>query len=103
MRYSRGLDHSRALELDLRRAYAVEQASSVAEQHGRDVNLQFVDQSSAQELLDRVRAAGDRDVLVAGGCPGLLEGALDAVGDEGERCSSLLGHGLPGMVGEDEY
>jgi hypothetical protein len=40
--------------------------------------------------LDRIRTAGYIDILVARGRFRLLQGALDAVGDEGERRSALL-------------
>jgi hypothetical protein len=67
------------------------------------VDLQFVHQAGFDVLLDDARAAGHGDVLVTGGYPSLLERRLDPVGDEGERRSSLLGHGLSSVVREDEY
>jgi hypothetical protein len=65
------------------RVDVLEQSDSVAEQYGGEVDLQFVDQSGFDELSDGVCASRDPDVLVARGCSCLLEGALDAVGDEG--------------------
>ena len=80
---------------------AVEEARAAAKQHRDDVQLQLVDESGRQVLVDDVGAAADEDVLVAGGLPRLLQGGLDAIGDEGER-RVREGQRLPLVVGEDE-
>src|SRR5262245_52906589 len=61
-----------------------EQADAGAEQHGREGNRELVDQAAVQVLLDRLGAAGDAHVAVAGGLAGLEQRALDAVVDEVE-------------------
>jgi len=66
------------------------------------MELHFVDQPRLQVLLGGVRAAAQNDVLTAGRFPGLLEGGLDAVGNEREGRASLLGHWLASVVGDDE-
>jgi hypothetical protein len=50
-----------------------------------------------------VLARHERDVLVAGGRPSLLEGVLEAVGDEGEGRPALLGERLARLVREHEH
>jgi hypothetical protein len=57
---------------------------------------------ASQELLDRVGAAADADVLVPGGLPRLRQGAFDSVGHEGERGAALLVHRLARVVREHE-
>ena len=43
----------------------VEQPDSTAEQYGAEVDLQFIEQSAFDELLDGIRAARDPAILVA--------------------------------------
>src|SRR5439155_7130283 len=88
-----GLDHPGALQFALI-AEVLEQPHSVAQEHGDEVDLQFVEEAGLQVLLSDMRAAGHPDVLLAGCRFGLLERGLDAVGDEGERGPALLGHRL---------
>ena len=99
----RGFDHPRAEPARLGSEEVLEQPDAVAEEHGDEVDLKLVEQPGLEVLLGDARAAADRDVLVARGRLGLLERGLDAVGDEGEGRSSLLGHRLAGVVGEDEH
>jgi hypothetical protein len=74
------------------RVHAVDQADAGAEQHGRECDGELVDQAGVQVLLDRLAAAGDADVAVAGRRTGLVERALDAVVDEVEaRAARSLG------------
>ena len=47
--------------------HTVEQADADAEQHGRERDRELVDQAGVQVLLDRLGAAADADVAVAGG------------------------------------
>jgi hypothetical protein len=54
-------------------------------------------------LLHGARAAGDRDVLVAGRRPGLLQSRLDPVGHEVERRAALHRQRLARVVGEHEH
>ncbi len=64
----------------------LEEARTAAQDDRHDVELQLVDETGGQVLVDDVGAAADEDVLVAGrlGAPGSSAG-LDAVGDERER------------------
>jgi hypothetical protein len=57
------------------------------------VEVQLVEQARREVLLHGARAAGDRDVLVAGGGAGLVERRLDPVGHERERGLSRLWFG----------
>src|SRR5437868_3914023 len=66
------------------------------------MELQLIQQTGGQALLGDGGAATDRDILVTGGSPGLIDGRLDAVCDERERSAALLGDGVPRVVGEDE-
>ena len=103
MRYRRwvisGVSTTLDLGLDVVRTHAVEQSDSFAEQHGREVNLQFVEQSRVDELLNGVPSARHVDVRVARGCACLLQGALQAIGDEPERRPSILDQGVSRIVG----
>jgi hypothetical protein len=67
------------------------------------MDLQFVDQSSFDELPDGIRTTRNPDVLVACGCSRLLKGALDAIGDEREGRSSLPDSGFSCRVVQDEH
>ncbi len=90
MRHDGRLDHARALHLDFVGTEIVEQADTAAEQKRREMDLQLVDQSGPQELLNGVRTAANRDVLVTGGRLRLINCRLNALGDEGEGCSPFL-------------
>jgi hypothetical protein len=68
-----GRDHPCRFELHRVGPEPVEEADAVAQKRGDQVDLQLVEQSRLQVLLNDARAAGERDVLVAGGCPSLLE------------------------------
>src|SRR5215208_5037626 len=50
-----------------------------------------------------MRTAGNIDILLARGRFRLLQGALDAVGDEGERRSALLDQRVSVFMGKHEY
>jgi hypothetical protein len=91
-----GLDHPGALELDLPGAEVVaEQANTVAEEHGDDVELQLVEEPRLEVLLRDVRAAAHRDVLVARSRPGLLERGFDAVDIRVDRRQPLVRRPTP--------
>src|SRR5207249_4108779 len=81
----------------------VEEADAVAQKHGNEVDLELVEQPGFQVLLSDSRPTGERDVLVAGGRPSLLEGGFDPVGHERERGPSLLGYPLARVMGENEH
>src|SRR5438874_8453329 len=86
----RGLDHPGAVErAPLGSEMVLEQPDAVAEEHGGDVDLKLVEQPRLEVLLSDGRATANRDVLVTRCRPRLLERGFDAVGDEGERRSSL--------------
>src|ERR1044072_5517517 len=67
VRDTRGLDGTDLLELHLRVSEVVEEASTVAEQHGNDVELELVEQSRRQVLLNNVAAAPENDVFARSG------------------------------------
>jgi hypothetical protein len=60
--------------------FGAEQAHSVAEDHGHDVQLQLIEQSELDHLPEQRAAAGDRHVLPVRSRAGLLDGAVDAGG-----------------------
>src|SRR5439155_15955431 len=93
-------DHPRAFERDRRGAQVLEQADAVAEQDGHQVDPDLVKQPGLEALLHDVRAA-DGDILVPGGFLCLTNGALHAVGDEGEG-RSFPDPFLWGGMGDDE-
>src|SRR3954464_3076764 len=65
-------------------ADVVEKALARTEQYGRDVEHELVDDSGGQRLAHRRGAAGDVDAAISGGGGGLLEGGIEAIGDEVE-------------------
>src|SRR6266516_948667 len=98
----RGVDHPHGFEFNGLRTHPVEQSDAAAEQHGDEVELQLVKQSSLEELSNDVRAAPQQDILVTCGCLRLGAGACNATGDEGVGRASLLDQGLARLVGDDE-
>ena len=94
-----GPDHAGELELDRRALEVVEQPLAGAEEDRDHVDMHLVDQPGLQVLLDDARPTAQRHVLVAGRRPSLLEGRLDAVGDEVEGGASLLLGRLAGRGG----
>jgi hypothetical protein len=66
-----GLDHPGRLQLDLPAARVLEQADAAAEEQGRDVDLDLVEQARPQALLRDARASGNADILAPGGRPRL--------------------------------
>ncbi len=62
-------------------ARLVEESNSGAKKNRRDVDVDFVEEASIQELLDGVSAV-DPNGLPGGGCFRLVHGAFDAVGHE---------------------
>src|SRR5262249_13838069 len=97
------LDGTALLKLPLRVPEIVEDASTVAEQYGNDVELQLVQQSRRQVLLNNLAAAPKDDVLAAGGLLCLFERGLDSLGDEVERCPTLHLHGITRIMRNDEH
>src|SRR6266542_4097988 len=93
---------SRREELQVQSGHTIEEAFSGTERYRCDVGAQFVDESDSKVLVDRCRAAGDRDVAVAGGRTRLRERGLDAVGDEGEGGAARHRQWLARVVGEHE-
>src|SRR5512133_3535777 len=84
MRHPSALDHPRALQVDRPGAEVVEQSDAAPEQDGHQIDVDLVQESRSEALLHDARSA-HADVLVAGDRFGLLEGALESVGDERER------------------
>ena len=84
MGYPSALDHLGALQLDRPRAQVVEQSDAVPEQDGHQVYVYLVKKSCSDALL-RDTGGARSHVLVARDRSCLLNGALDAVCDEGKR------------------
>ncbi len=95
---ARGLDHPHAVQFDELRTHPVKQADAAAEQHGNQVKLRFVRQSSADELPHDIRTAPKQDILCTCGCLRLGEGAGNAISDEGVGGASLPGQELSGAA-----
>ena len=74
-------DHCRVAKDRWRDGEVVEQSNSGAEKNRRDVDADFIEEASIQELLDGVSAV-DPNGLPGGGGFGLVHGAFDAVGHE---------------------
>jgi hypothetical protein len=85
-----GFHHFGAVQFD-RRAEVGEQPGARAEDDRCDVEVDAVDQSGVERLLDHAGAAHDVDLPLAGGGAGVVDCAFDAVGDEGDdRATSNL-------------
>jgi hypothetical protein len=84
MGHPSALDHPRGLQVDRPGAEVVEQSDAAPEQDGHQVQVDLVQESRSDALLDDAGGA-HADVLVAGDRLGLLQGAFQAVGDERER------------------
>src|SRR6266508_376739 len=97
------LDGPDLLEPYLRVPEVAEDASTVAEQHWNNVELELVQQPRRQVLLNDVAAAQEQDVFAAGGLLCLVERGLDSVGDEVERGPALHLHGIARVMGDDEH
>jgi hypothetical protein len=80
----------------------VEQPLAVPEEHRGDVERQLVDDPGRERLAHGRGAARDVDAAIAGGRRGLLEGHVEAVGDEVERRAALQLDRVVGVVGHDE-
>src|SRR5438128_10787806 len=74
-------DHRRVAKDDWRAGEAVEESNSGAKKNRRDVDVDFVEEPSIQQLLDGVGAV-DANGLPGGGGLGLVHGAFDAVAHE---------------------
>jgi hypothetical protein len=61
-----------------------QQTDSALEEHGHNMNTQFVDRPGGQELLNAVRAAQHQDFSIARDSLGLRQRALDSVGHQRE-------------------
>jgi hypothetical protein len=81
--HPRGLDHLRALQFDPPGPQVVKEPDALPEQGGNQVNPNLVDQPGLDGLLRDVGAAHPY-VPVPRDRFRLLDGALDAVCDEGE-------------------
>jgi hypothetical protein len=74
-------NHRRVAKDGWRAGEVVKESNSGAKQNRRDVDMDFVEEASIQELLDGVSAV-DPNGLPGGGGFGLVHGAFDAVGHE---------------------
>jgi hypothetical protein len=96
-----GPPHRHRLEIHV--GHALEQPLARAEHQRSDVQPQLVDQPGGQVLVDRGRAAGDRDIRVPGRHPGAVQCGHRPVGDEREGRTALHGQRLARVVGQDEH
>jgi hypothetical protein len=91
--------HARIAQRHGRVYEAVEQADTFTEEDCGEINVELVEQSGVQALLDRVSAM-DADRLVASRRFGLCDGSLHAIGDE---THTRVGRPPVGnMMGDDE-
>src|SRR5215208_7849568 len=88
------------LQFDMFGTKVIEQPDAVPQQYGDQVYVYFVQYPRLETLLDEASSA-NRDVLLASGSPGLIDGALHTVGDEGER-RPLVVPSVGDGVGQDE-
>jgi len=77
-------DHRRIAKDGWRAGEVVEESNSGAKKNRRDVDVDFVEETGIQALLDGVSAV-DPNRLPGGGGFGLVHGAFDAVGHELDR------------------
>jgi len=93
-------DHRRVAKDGWRADEVVEESNSRAKKNRRDVDVDFVEEASIQQLLDGVGAV-DPNGLSGGGGFGLVHGAFDAVG---HKMHSRIGSRPSGrdMVGKYE-
>src|SRR3954463_4642202 len=93
-------DHRRVAKDGWRAGEVVKESNSGAKKNRRDVDVDFVEEASIQQLLDGVSAV-DPNRLPGGGGFGLVHGAFDAVGHE---VDSRVGSRPSGrdVVGKDE-
>src|SRR5215204_4022549 len=103
VRHPGRVDNPRLFQLNGLCLDVVEQPHALAQQHWGEVDLHLVHEPGLEVLPDGVRTASDPDVFLARCRPSFLQGALDAVGDEGEGRPALPEPGFPEVVGEDEY
>ena len=93
-------DHRRVAKDGWRAGEVVEESNAGAKQHRRDVDADFVEEASIQQLLDGVSAVNPNG-LPSGGGFGLVHGAFDAVGHEVDRRVGSRPSGGD-VVGKDE-
>jgi hypothetical protein len=79
-------DHRRVAKNEWRAGEAVKESNSGAKKNRRDVDVDFVEEPSIQQLLDAVGAM-DANGLPGGGGFGLVQGAFDAVGSRSVQSS----------------
>src|SRR5919106_6627582 len=82
---------------------ALEQSLAVAEKHGNQVNLHFVDQASAQVLPGGAPPTRERYIQPPRGAPRQLERCRDAIGYKREGRSALERERRAGVVRKHEY
>ena len=77
-------------------------AFAATDEDGGGDEMHLVDEAGAQVLLDGGGAAAEANIFSVGGGDGLLQRAMNAVGDEVEGGASFHGEGRAGVMGEDE-
>ena len=79
-----------------------EDAFAAADEDGRGDEMHVVDEAGAKILLDGGGASAEANIFPVGGGDGLLERAMNAVGDEVEGGASFHSEWRAGVVGENE-
>ena len=77
-------------------------AFAAADEDWRGDEVHLVDEAGAKILLDGGGASAEANIFAVGGGDGLLERAMNAVGDEVEGGASFHGERRAGVMGEDE-
>src|SRR5450432_4235454 len=83
MCHASAFNNAGAVQFNWRGGEVVEQSYTCAKQHGNEVDMYLVNQSSIEALL-RDGPTAYRNTLTSGDFPGLFNGAFDAVRDERE-------------------
>ena len=95
-----GVDDSDQVKLDAPGLQALQWAGPVTQHHRHQADDELIEQAGSQALLDDCRPH-EGYVLARSGGPGLLDGALDAAGDEGVGRITCR-HRVGDVVGQDE-
>ena len=77
-------------------------AFAAADEDGGEDEMHLVDEAGAQVLLDGGGASAEANIFAVGGGDGLLQRAVNAVGDEVEGGASFHSEGRARVVGENE-
>lgn len=98
-----GASQTIEFEVDGLGSDGVEQSGACADQDGGEVQGKLVDEPGRESLLGDTESTTDQYVLAVCGNLGLLDGAGDAVGDEGVAGAASLVDPVLRSVGEHEH